>query len=174
MFSWALGNLAAISYSDMALDIDKVHDDADYRASIVSGLAREFGTAPDFSDIKKFDRYYDFESFDVDTVCNQVISTIRSSLADGSLDMAIQTLGKQPPLVSAAKAVDLLVLKIQHAQASMASSTRRHHMSAAEWKTLTEKNRKVWFNPGVRWIAQRIYPVAAPAVRAARRAGIQV
>lgn len=174
MFSWTLGNLAAISYSDLALDIDKVYDDAVYRASVVSDLTQELGTAPDFSDIKKFDRYYDFESFDVDSVCNQVISTIRSSLADGGLDTAIQTLGKQPPLVPAARAVDLLCLKIQHAQASMAGSARRHHMSAAEWKALTEKNRKVWFNPGVRWIAQHIYPVAAPAVRAARRAGIQV
>jgi len=174
MFSWTLGNLAAISYSDMALDIDKVHDDADYRASVVSDLAREFGGAPDFSDIKKFDRYYDFESFDVDTVCSQVVSTIRSALANGSLDVAIQTLGTQPPLVPAAKAVDLLGTKIQDSQASMASSTRRHHMNAAEWKALTAKNRRVWFNPGVRWFAQHIYPVAAPAVRAVRRAGIQV
>ena len=140
----------------------------------ISDLAREFGGAPDFSDIKKFDRYYDFESFDVDTVCSQVVSTIRSALANGSLDVAIQTLGTQPPLVPAAKAVDLLGTKIQDSQASMASSTRRHHMNAAEWKALTAKNRRVWFNPGVRWFAQHIYPVAAPAVRAVRRAGIQV
>ena len=148
MFSWTLGNLAAISYSDMALDIDKVHDDADYRASVVSDLAREFGGAPDFSDIKKFDRYYDFELFDVDTVCSQVVSTIRSALADGSLDAAIQTLGTQPPLVPAAKAVDLLGAKIQDSQASMASSTRRHHMNSAEWKALTAKNRRVLVQPG--------------------------
>ena len=39
MFSWLLGNLAALCYSDVALDIDKVHDDREYRAVLTGVLA---------------------------------------------------------------------------------------------------------------------------------------
>lgn len=174
MFSWALNNLAAISYSDIALDIDKAHDDADYRASITDKLAARIGTAPDLGDIKKFDRYYEFESFDVEAVCNQVISTIRSSLGDGRLDAALRTLGTQPPLAPAGTAVELMLAKINGSLAAMATSTHRQRLSVAEWKAFAEKNRRIWFNPGILRFAEYIYPVAAPVVWAARRAGISI
>jgi hypothetical protein len=82
--------LAAVAYSDLALDMDKIHDDANYRASIVSSLAA-IGLVVDFGDLKKFDRYYVFESFDTETLCNQVSATIRNALAEGTLDQALRT-----------------------------------------------------------------------------------
>ena len=174
MFSWALNNLAAISYSDIALDIDEIHEDADYRASVTDDLAREIGVAPNFSDIKKFDRYCEFESFDVTAVCDQVVSTIKGSLDDGRLEAALRVLGTQPPLVPVATAVEPLLAKIGNSLASMATSAHRRHFSGADWKTITEKNQKIWFNPGILWLAEYIYPVAAPIVRIARRAGFSI
>jgi hypothetical protein len=90
LFLWVLSNLAAVAYSDLALDMDKIHDDANYRASIVSSLAA-IGLVVDFGDLKKFDRYYVFESFDTETLCNQVSATIRNALAEGTLDQALRT-----------------------------------------------------------------------------------
>jgi hypothetical protein len=174
MYSWALNNLAAISYSDMALDIDRTHDDASYRASIEEALLRALGFAPDFSDIKKYDRYFEFESFDVMAICDQVVSTVETSLADGRLEAALLTLGAQQPVVPAATAVELLLSKIRHARVSMANNADRRRISAAEWKALAEKNQKPWFNPGVLRVAEYIYPLAAPMVRVARRAGLHV
>lgn len=174
MYSWVLNNLAAIGYSDMALDIDRAHDDADYRASIERTLARELGTAPDFSDIKKYDRYFEFESFDVAAVCEQVVGTIEAALADGRLDAALRALGTQPPLLPATAAAALLLPKLRAAEAAMAASKDRRRITAAEWKTLAEKNQKPWFNAGVLRVAEYIYPVAAPMVKAARRAGLNV
>lgn len=174
MYSWALNNLAAVSYSDMDLDIDRTHDDAGYRASIEDRLARAIGFKPDFNDIKKYDRYFEFKSFDVGAVCDQVVSTVEGSLADGRLEAALRTLGTQPPRVPVAIAAELLLSKIRASRASMASSTERRRISAGEWRALAEKNQKPWFNPGVLRVAEYIYPVAAPVVRAARRAGLQV
>ncbi len=174
LFAWVLSNLAAISYSDIALDIDKLHDDPDYRAHVIDNLARGIGVAPDFSDLRKFDRYYEFESFDIATVCGQVISAIRGCADDGRLDEALGTLGLQPPLTPTATAVELLLTKITDSLESMTASTDCHFISAEEWKAIVEKNQRIWFNPGVRWLAQRVYPLAAPVVRAARRVGISV
>lgn len=174
LFSWALSNLAAISYSDLALDIDKVHDDADYRASVVETLALEIGEAPDLDDVRKFDRYYEFESLDMAVVCSQVVATISGSAGDGRLDRALRTLGTRPPITPTAKAAELLVAKIRNSLDSMARSADRRHFSTEEWKTLAEKNQRIWFNPGVRWLAVHVYPLAHPFVQAARRAGFSV
>src|SRR5579885_1804660 len=171
LFSWVLSNVAALSYSDLSLDIDKAHDDPAYRASLVATLAAEIGVAPDFSDIRKFDRYYAFESFETAEICDQVVSAVHTALDDGRLDAAIRTLGKEPPLTSIATAAELLLEKIHASLASMMSSAERRRMSAAEWQELAAKNRKLWHKPGVRWIAERIYPVAEPIVRKARLAG---
>jgi hypothetical protein len=174
LFAWVLNNLAAISYSDLALDIDKISDDENYRASIVDKLALNLGAPPDLSDIRKFDRYYEFESFNVAAVCNQVIATIDNCLADGRLDKALGMLGTQPPIVRAAPATELLRGKIGVSLRSMAASPDRGHISAAEWKALARRNRKIWFKPSVRWLAQHVYPLAHPVVQAVRRAGISV
>jgi hypothetical protein len=174
LFSWVLSNLAAISYSDIALDIDKVHDDAAYRASVIDALALRIGEAPDLGDIRKFDRYYEFESFDMAAVCSQVVSTIRNAVDDGRLDEALGALGNQPPITPTATAVELLLVKIRDSLASMAFSNDCRFISTEEWKATAEKNQRIWFNPGVRWLAQHLYPLAAPVVRAARRAGVSV
>jgi hypothetical protein len=173
MFSWILGNLAAISYSDLILDLDKVHDESSYRAFITGILEEKVGGAtPDFSDIQKFERHYDFESFDVAVICEQVISVVRSALEDGRLDAALSMLGKQPLLVPTTYSVELLANKILDSLSAMAASASRHTISVAEWREVVIKNRRIWFNPGVRWLAEHIYPVAAAVVRSVRWAGI--
>jgi hypothetical protein len=174
MFSWFLNNLAAISYSDASLDIDKAHDDAGHRASIVATLAPEIGAAPDFGDIRKFDRYYEFESFDMAEVCDQVVSAVKNSLDDGRLDAAVRTLGTRPSITPTAAAAGLLLDKIRESLSSMMSGAGRRRISAEEWADLAAKNRKIWHQPGVRWVAERIYPLAAPVGRMARRAGIPI
>jgi hypothetical protein len=172
LFTWFLSNLAAISYSDLILDIDKVRDEADYRASVVGKLARELDSLPDLTDLKKFDRYYEFESFDIKTVCWEIASTIIDSLNDGRLENAINTLGREAPTTPAAMAVELLVTKLRESLDSLARSADRQYMCAEEWRVIAEKNRRIWFNPIVRRVAERVYPLAAPVVHAARRAGL--
>jgi hypothetical protein len=170
LFSWVLTNLAAISYSDLALDIDKIHDNADYRALISDTLGPKIGAAPDFTDVRKFARYCEFETFDVTAVCRQVESAIRSSLGDGRLQAALGTLSTQPPITATAVAVELLLAKLRDSITSMQNSANRSQIGAEEWKIIVKKNRKIWFNPSVRRLAQSVYPVAAPIVKATRRA----
>ena len=170
MFSWFLTNLAALSYADFALDIDKVHDDANYRASLLTNLARPLNLALDFNDVRKFDRYYDFESFDATSVCNQVASTITNISKDGNLTNALHTLGRQGPKMPVASAVDLLIEKMSDLLTRMAGSAERVHVSSEQWKTIAKTNRKIWFDRRIRWVAKQLYPVAAPVVWAARRA----
>jgi hypothetical protein len=170
LYSWFLTNLAAISYSDLVLDIDKVHDDADYRTSIIGKLAREIGSSPDFTDLKKFGRYYEFESFDIASVCQQVAATVSDASGNGHLEDALATLGSQAPTIPAGVAVQLLLTKLRDSLAAMAKSPQRRRMSAEEWRAIAEKNRKIWFNPIIRRVAEHVYPFAAPVVWAARRA----
>jgi len=173
MFSWVLENLAAISYSDMALDMDKVHDDLNHRAAICSILEQKLGgVSPDFSDIRKFERYYEFDSFDVEMVCKEVMLVITDALQNGNLDVALRSLGKQPPIVRSATAVEALLDKVHNSLAAMPLSSGRRYMREAEWRIIVRKNRKIWFNPFVRWFAERIYPLARLIVHAGRRAGI--
>jgi hypothetical protein len=174
MFAWLLNNVAALSYSDLSLDVDKLHDDTEYRASVVAALASRIGEAPDFRDIQKFDRYYEFESFDTVEVCDQVTSAIKVAVNDGRLDAAVRTLGTPPPVMPTATAAELMLEKIRESLVSVKSSHGRRRISAAEWKDLAAKNRKIWHASGVRWVAERIYPLAAPVGRMARRAGIPI
>ncbi len=170
MFSWVLTNLAAISYSDLAIDIEKVHDDEDYRASVIGNLERGIGVAPDFRDLRKFVRYCEFESFDMAEVCGEVSATIREAAADGRLGMAVKALGPQSPTTPTAAAVELLLGKIRDSLEAMKASTHRRHFSAGEWQAIAARNQKIWFNPGVRRLAEHMYPLAAPLVRTSRRA----
>lgn len=170
MFSWVLTNLAALSYSDLALDIDKAHDDANYRAALIGVISQQLRISPHLCDIRKFDRYYEFESFDASTVCDQVMSTVGDAVKDGRLAHAIRTLGTQPPIIPITTAVDLLFAKIRNSQQLMAINGNRRHISSKEWKSIADKNRKIWFDPQIRRLAQQVYPLAAPVVRAARRA----
>jgi hypothetical protein len=170
LFSWFLTNFAAISYSDLVLDIDKVHDDEDCRASVVKKLTQEIGAAPDFSDLKKFDRYYGFESFQIEAVCRQVAATIKQAFEDGRLHEALTTLGREAPVIPTQIALELLLAKLQASLASMAASSERRYMPTEEWRVLAEKNRRIWFNPIIRRFAEHVYPLAAPLMHAGRRA----
>jgi len=167
LFSWVLTNLVAISYSDLALDIDKIYDDTDYRTAVIDALTSSTGVTPDFSDLSKFTRYCEFESFDVTAVCHKVVSTITDALGDGRLEAALSTLGTEPPITPTAVAVELLLSKIRASLASMAQN-RRHFIGIGEWKAIAKKNRKIWFNPSIRLLARSVYPLAAPIIMKAR------
>jgi len=172
LFSWVFGNLAAISYSDFILDTDRLYDDHEYRNSVIDGLTPELGAPPDFNGLNKFSRYYEFEAFDTAIICNQVESITREALSSGQLDEAVRTLRPKPPTIPVARAVELLIKKIHASLASMEASAKRRRISVEDWKVIAEKNRRIWFRPGLRVIAQTVYPLAEPIVRAARRAGI--
>jgi hypothetical protein len=172
MFSWLLTNLAAMSYSDVALDIDKVHDDLRYRATVVDTLSTPIGVAVNFDDVKKFDRYYEFESFDVSAVSNEVISSIQTASSDGRLASAILTLGARTRINQISASLDALIVKIRNSLAAMKTNPTRVFLSEREWTTIVGKNRKIWFNEGVRRFTEHVYPLAAPIVHAARRAGM--
>ncbi len=172
LFSWVLSNLAAVCYSDFVLDLDQAHDDAKYRQSVIETLASEIGVAPDFSDLARFSRYYQFQNLDMARVCGEVTTTVSAALRDGRIASAVAMLGKQPPTIAVSTAVDLLLSKINRSLASMETSVDCGHVSAKEWTAIVQKNRAIWFNPTIRSFAQRLYPLGAPIVRAARRAGI--
>lgn len=172
LLAWVLSNLAAICYSDFVLDIDRAYDDPEYRESVVNILNTNMAIIPDFNDLSKFSRYYEFEAFDTETVCDQVASTISGALREGRLDGAVRTLGTQPPTVSPAIGVDLLLEKIRKSLASMQASTDLRYVSIKEWEATAKKHRTLWFNPGLRSVGRRVYPLAAPIMRAARRAAI--
>lgn len=172
MFSWILGNLAAICYSDLVLDIDKVHDDAEYRLSVVDAIKSEIRVDVDFSDLTKFSRYYEFETFDVKVVCEQVISAIAEVLRNGSLAVAVRSLGTRGPIRDPAAAAELLFLKIRDSLASMEACGEWLYVSTADWMSVAERNQRIWFNPRLRVVGRRLYPLAEPIVRAARRSGI--
>jgi hypothetical protein len=173
LFSWFLSNLAALSYADLILDIDRAHDDASYQRAFIDRLASKCEVAVDFRDITKFPRYYEFDSLDVARLCDQVKSTMRKAISDGRLDQAVRALGAQPPIFDAAAAAETLFLKLDSSLATMAASTDRCRISAKDWKAVIAKHRTIWFNPSVRILAQRLYPFAAPLARAARRARIR-
>jgi hypothetical protein len=171
MFSWFLTNLAALSYADCALDIDKVYDNSDYRTSVVSTLASRLNVTVDFNDLRKFDRYYEFESFDATNVCNQVASTIAAISKHGQLSDAIGRLGKEVPIIPLGRAVDLLIEKMWDSLTCMAASRERLHISSEQWKNIAKKNRKIWFDHRIRWLAKQLYPGVAPVVWGGRRVG---
>ena len=167
LFAWTLSNLAAISYSDLVLDMDKLHDDSNYRTVVTDSLSSEIGTPPDLSDLAKFTRYYEFESFNVETVCSQVVSTIKRALSDGRLERALSTMGTQATTPTA-DAVALLLAKIDDALKSLATSTDHHRILISDWQEIARKYRRPWFNPAVRRAVQPIYPVAATGMQAFR------
>lgn len=169
LFSWFLSDLAALSYSDLSLDIDRAHDDRSYRRTVVDALRSNGGVAVDFSDLQKFPRYYEFDSFDTAAVCDQVISAMRDALHDGRLDSAVRALGKRPPVTSPAAAAEILLTKIENSLTIMNGSADLEHISRETWKAVAARHRKIWFNRPVRTVARYVYPLAAPLARAARR-----
>jgi hypothetical protein len=173
LFSWFLSNLAALSYADLKLDIDRAHDDRSYRQTFADRLSSKCEISVDFRDITNFPRYYEFDSFDVANVCDQVKSAMRDALLDGRLENAVRLLGAQPPIFATEIAVEVLFAKIDNSLATMITSADRCPISEKDWKAIAAKHRKIWFNPGVRILAQRLYPFAAPLARVARRTRIR-
>jgi hypothetical protein len=169
MFSWVLTNLAALSYCDLGLDIDKVHDDGNYRASIIDNLSRSLGVLVDFDGIRKFNRYYEFEAFDAFAISDQVTSVVHAAAKDGRLASAIRNLGNLPPTTPLATGIDLLFAKISDSKTSMQNNNSRCRVTSEEWESIAEVNRKIWFSPEIRCIVQHLYPLVAPIARTGRR-----
>jgi len=154
------------------LDIDRIHDDAAHRPSVVDTLAAQCGVIADFSDLAKFFRYYEFEGLDVATVCGDVELALKNTLRDGRIEPAVRMLATQAPTVPVTAALELLLGKIRDSLNTMQTNDDRVYVSIEDWNAIAEKHRMIWFNLRIRGVAQRVYPLAAPIMRAARRAGI--
>ncbi len=172
MFAWLLSNLAAVSYSDFVLDIDRAHDDAAYRKETAKVFASVTGTGVDFSDLTKFSRYYQFEAFDMATVALQAVSAVRDALTDGRLEKVLGLLARSPAQLSASESTELLFAKVEHSLTGFAASSGRRFVSNEDWKRLVKKHEFPWVvarNRTVREAARKIYPLAAPIVRQGRK-----
>ncbi len=154
LLAWFLSNMAAVSYADLAVDIDRVHDDLDYRRSIVEHLEDEIGAPPDFSDIQRFSRYYAFEAFDAAAVTREVLQTLRRSATAGGFEVGIAALSRSPPRGNAGDTATLLVAKLEDALASFeaASPTR---VTRAQWSQAVRANPLRWENRVIRTIARQ-------------------
>lgn len=172
LFSWLLGNLAAIAYSDYVLDLDEAYDDAAARQSVVDAFSAETGHALDLSDLTKFSRYYRFEAFDAAAVCGEAAATIRAALDDGRLDAAVRGLSRGAPTVPVDAAADILFRKLDELIKLMTTSPKPRIISNQDWAETARRHRLIWESDMLRGIAQRIYPLAAPLARAARKAGM--
>lgn len=172
MFAWLLSNLAAIAYSDFVLDIDKAHGSADYRKTIADVFAREMGAELDFSDITRFSRYYEFESFDVPAVASQVVTAVNDALADNRLETALALLARSPQKTSTREAAMLLFAKIENSLASFAATPDHRLVTNESWARLVTRHSMPWLlvkSRVLRESARVVYPFVAPVVRAVRK-----
>jgi hypothetical protein len=172
LLSWFLNNLAAIIYSDLTVDMDRLFDDVEYRDSVGKTLALEIGARPDFSDLTKFTRYYTFEHVDIHRICNEIVAIISDAHEDGTLDIAIASLSKGTPIVSTAAAIETLHAKIESTMATMASLDGLTKITSDQWKGLVRKHRHFWADPRLRRAMCYVYPYALPLVRAGRKIGM--
>lgn len=172
LLSWILNNLAAIVHSDLILDIDKAFDDLPYRNSIQQALQREIGITPDFADLTKFSRYYQFEAFDTARIVDESFETLAVAQRSGLLDSAVAGLARERPTVSPHTAIETLRAKVNSALSDMASTDKHIYVSIDDWDGLVRKHRHVWANARLRGVMQGMYPVVLPVVQAARRIGL--
>lgn len=168
LLSWFLNNIAAIVHSDFVLDIDKAFDDPAYRKTVREVFRSELGTAPDFSDIANFPRYYHFEGLDIGRVCSEVTDFILTAHKNGTFDAALTCLGRRTPDVSSSVAIELLRAKLDSALVS-ASTNQPHYVGMADWDEIVQRYRRPWTDPHLRQIIQSIFPFVFPLVRATRR-----
>jgi hypothetical protein len=172
LLSWFLHNLAAIVHSDFVLDIDKAHDDLEYREFARDIFHTEIGVAPDFTDLTKFPRYYGFEGVDIVRLCDEIVTAINNAQDNGQLEAAIASLGRGRPTVSSIVAINTLRTKLDDALAQMASTDNLIYVTNDDWKSIVRRHRHVWANPQLRSVMRHIYPVALPIVQAARTIGL--
>jgi hypothetical protein len=172
LLSWFLNNLAAIIYSDLMIDMDRLFDNLEYRESVGKTLASETGSLPDFSDLTKFTRYFTFEGVDIAHLSNEIVATISDAHENGTLERAIASLSKAKPVVPASVAIKVLRAKIESAIAGMESNNRVTNITSEQWKSLAQKHRHLWANRRLRCAMRYVYPYALPLVEAARKIGI--
>jgi hypothetical protein len=171
LYSWVLTNLAAISYSDLALDIDRAYDQAAYRESLQDKIFHSTGISIEFDRIQKFERYYCFDFFDMTQSCEEVSQSVVDALHDGRLERAIRSLGQCSPITPVQTGVDLLFDKITNSLQNMASSRSRTVFKRADWELLSKKRRLMRFHPLARTLLKGVYPMTHSLVQTFRRAG---
>lgn len=169
LLSWALSNLAATIHSDLSMDIDRLSDDPDYRARTVERIENALQVRIDLGSLKKFDRYYVFETFEVASVCDDVISLVGDRIRDGRLAAALRMLAVQPPLVPVEEACRMIMQKLEASLTAMAACERQVHVARSEWDGVCRRNRRIWYRPALRRLAETAYPLAAPMMAVARR-----
>ena len=174
LFSWFLTNLASISYCDLNLDIDRLHDDEAYRASFSETVARLTGASPNLSKLSKFERYYRFSFFDIEESCLLVAATISAALGDGRLERAIKTLGREPLETPVDVGAQILLKKLDESLASIASSKSCLTVTADDWYRFVGMPTRIKYSSTVRRISKNVYPVAQPILHAVRRAARSV
>jgi hypothetical protein len=130
------------------------------------------GINVDFSEIAKFNRYYQFESLNLTAVASQAVTAVNDALTDGRLEKALALLARSSPKISAREAATVLFAKVEDSLTSFAASTDRSFVSNENWARLVTKHEKPWSlvrNRALRESARVVYPFVAPVVRAVRR-----
>lgn len=175
VLSWFLTNVSAICFSDLVLDIDKLHDDSAYRAGVVSALEAEIGGVPDFTNLTKYTRYLRFEAFDSSAICAAIAQLITSALHDGRLETAVRSLSPVGPNVRVSDAVECLLAKLNDSLTAMtAASTATRYVDNATWAHTVSAHRVIWQNGCLKELARLAYPGLAPLVHAFRRAANRI
>ncbi len=150
MYAWMLNATASVAYSDLVLDIDRVHDDPRYRSALAAALQAEIGMAPDFSDITQFARYVDCAAFDMAAVSAEILESIRSALADGRLEGAVRTLARGSPRIPVVEAAGIVCDKLEASLRSMAAAPGRRRVSNEDWARTARSRRQRWEDPRLR------------------------
>lgn len=81
-------------------------------------------------------------------------------------------LSAKPPVVAMAQAADLFIGEIRESVAAKAASGSQRRVSVAKWTEFPAI--KLWHQPGISWIAEHIYPLAAPVGGSIRPAGLAI
>jgi hypothetical protein len=169
LLSWFLNNTAAIIHSEFVLDIDEAFDHPAYRKAVCEVFRSEIGAAPDFADITKFSRYYQFEGVNMDRISSEVIGFVFTAQKNGSLETALAKLSRGTPRLSSAVAIKLLREKLDAALSASGSSKQSHFISTNDWKDIVQRHRPFWTDPRVLRLMQSIFPFVFPVVQATRR-----
>ncbi len=154
LFAWFLTNIAAIAYSDLVVDIDRVHDEPDHRAALADLFAAELGVAPDFRGVQKFARYYEFEAFDAAAIAGQVVQALRRSVEDGTLDAGVRALSRSAPLTATSATASLLFDKLDVSLAAFQAADRTR-VTNAQWIAAVQASPLRWENKFLRGLARQ-------------------
>jgi hypothetical protein len=169
LLSWLLGNLAAVCFSDLVLDLDSISDDTTYRSEFIEALAAAGDVNCDFSDLQKYPRHLAYEGVDAASVCGEIEEVVARALNDGRLSGAVATLSSLPPVRSPEAAFQMLVGKMREAVGQLAIAADVKFVTSGDWQRIVERHRSLWWNSSIRRLGTIAYPIAAPLLQALRR-----